>query len=431
MNSIQKANRQALVNYFIQGAKTHAHDAEQKLVGIELEHIVVDEKMMAIPYESDTYSVKDLLEDLAEYYPEPIMVDGHLLGRQAGKSTITIEPCAQLELSAGPFNNLKDAEETFTDFEQKLASILEPHHAQALTIGYDPHYCAMDKPLIPKDRYKYMHKYLSAISMYGPAMMRCSASAQISIDYTDEADAMRKLRLSSIAAPLFALMTDNAPVFEGHVRTEHMVRTRIWKEIDVVRASTIPGVTRRDYSFEDYADYVLGVPAIVALDAQGNASYSKKSFHKLFKHTEMTKADIEHALSMVFPDVRLKQFIEIRPADSMPIPYVIAYAALIKGLFYSEDSLQKMDDLFGDVRRNDIDAAKEELMAYGYRAIVYERDAAALCDKLITYAREGLSEDERSYLEPLAEMVEAKSTFADLGGTIYPLERLKNRRDFV
>ena len=431
MNSIQKANRQALVNYFIQGAKANAHNADQKLVGIELEHIVVDEKMMAVPYESDTYGVKDLLKDLAEYYPEPIMVDGHLLGRQAGKSVITIEPCAQLELSAGPFNNLKEAEETLTDFEHKLASILEPHHEQALTIGYDPHYCAMDKPLIPKDRYKFMHTYLSAISQYGPAMMRCSASAQVSIDYTDEQDAIRKLRLASIAAPLFALMTDNAPVFEGQTRTEHMVRTRIWKEIDVVRASTIPGVTRRDFSFEDYADYILGVPAIVALDAEGHASYSKKSFHKLFKHTEMTRADIEHALSMVFPDVRLKQYIELRPADSMPVPYVIAYAALIKGLFYSEESLQKMDILFGDVRRNDIDAAKEELMAYGYKGIAYERDVAALCDELISYAREGLDECERTYLEPLAEMVEARSAFADLGGTVYPLERLKNRRDFV
>ena len=429
MNNCLRENKEALINYFAEGAKPCANELNERSVGIELEHIILGPQDIPMPYTSPDGGVRDVLEALRVRYPITTFSHGQLIGLARGKSTITIEPSAQLELSSGPFRSLKDAYQTFTTFEKELASVLKPMDAHAITIGYDPYYAALDKPLIPKDRYEYMHTYLSKISPYGPCMMRCSASTQISIDYTDERDAIHKMRLASVMAPLLALMCDNAPTFEGEPRKERCVRTRIWKQMDPTRASSVPGITRSDFSFADYAEYILGVPAIVTLKEDGTNAFSKKTFKKLYKQRQMTTQDIEHALSMVFPDVRLKHYIEIRPADSMPIPYVIAYAALIKGLLYPAESRNALDELFGDILRRDIDDAKEEIMAYGYNAIVYGCNVGDLCDALITIASQGLSEAEKHYLDPLALLVESRHSFADLGGTIEPLELLKTVQD--
>ena len=117
---------------------------------------------------------------------------------------------------------------------------------------------------------------------------------------------------------------------------------------------------------------------------------------------------------MFFTDVRLKTYIEIRPADAMPIPYVIAYAALIKGLFYAPTSLDAMDGLFADVRRDDYLAAQDALMERGYEAEGYGRPVAELCDRIVKIARDGLADEEQGFLEPLADLVARRVTLADL-----------------
>ena len=117
---------------------------------------------------------------------------------------------------------------------------------------------------------------------------------------------------------------------------------------------------------------------------------------------------------MQFPDVRLKTYLEIRPADSMPIPYVIAYAALIKGLFYNEGNLQQLEALFADVDANAFEMAKDALMEHGYNARVYRAPVADLCDRVVELAENGLSSDDRTLLEPLSRLVAQRVTLADL-----------------
>ena len=128
----------------------------------------------------------------------------------------------------------------------------------------------------------------------------------------------------------------------------------------------------------------------------------------------MTRAEVEHAVSMFFNDVRLKTYVEIRPADAMPIPYVIAYAALIKGLFYDAASLDALDALFANVRAPDVEIAKKDLMAQGYDAEVYGQPAGRLCDKVLAIAECGLDDDDAAFLAPLARLIERRTTLADL-----------------
>lgn len=404
-------NKAALVAYFEEGSV-----ADPREVGIELEHFLVDGTGEPLSY-SQPHGVRDVLTTLSKRYPDVTVHDGDLLGVAKPSMNVTIEPAAQLELSAGPFASLDTARRIFDEFEADVADALRPVCGRALAIGYDPSGRAVDKELIPKARYAYMNEYLSAISPWGPRMMRGSASTQVSIDYRDEADCVAKMRVASVLSPMFALICDNAAIFEGGPRPHACMRTEIWKYCDPDRCNTVPGLLGGDFGYEDYADYILDTPAIVRMDEHGEAHYDPRPFGEIYADAPMTRADVEHALSMVFPDVRLKSYVEIRPADSMPVPYAIAYAALIKGLFYWDENLESLEAACAQIGVEDVWRAKEAVMRSGYRARVYGREAGPLADELFDMARKGLTAiapHEKDLLEPLASLVAARTTLADL-----------------
>lgn len=407
-----RARNKTLIRAILEGGCTPT----DKRLGIELEHILIDNTGDPLSY-SQPDGVRDTLEALKARYPRTTTHGGDLLGVSRPGMSVTIEPAAQLELSAGPFASIDEARRAFEEFESDVHAALAPVDGRALTIGYDPVNRAADKELIPKARYDFMNTYLSSISPWGPRMMRGSASTQISIDYRSEEDCVKKARVASVLSPLFALMCDNSPFFEGVRRPHPLMRTEIWRYCDPDRCNTVPGLMEEGFGFDAYADYILDVPAIVVLDEEGEARYDPRTFGEIYAHTPMTRAEAEHALSMVFPDVRLKTYVEIRPADAMPIPYVMAYAALIKGLFYCDESLDALARSCEGIAEGDIEDAKTALMKRGYHAFVYNRDAGEMCDELIELARRGLLQiapHEKDYLKPLAELVAHRTTLADL-----------------
>ena len=406
----REANREAIVSFFRSGITDHSG-----AVGIELEHTIIKSKEASAVSYSEEHGVCWLLEQLMEWYPEAIRdAEGDLLGVSRPREAITIEPASQLELSAGPFDSLADAYRCFNEFEERLASILGPVGHTALTIGYHPTASAIDLELIPKRRYQFMNLYLGSLSPWGPRMMRGSASTQVSIDYSSESDCLRKLRLAFALTPLLSLVTDNAPYFEGKPRPHQLMRTEIWQKCDSDRCGIIPGALDPSFTLYDLADHVLDTPAILTPCDRREWCYSDKSFGELYANTPMQRSDVEHALSMQFTDARVKTYLEIRPADAIPVPYVIAYAALIKGLFANEHTLSRLDGLFEGVTEEDIDAAKSALMAKGYQADVYGRAVATLADEAANIAYTGLDESEQVFLHPLAELIERRETLAEL-----------------
>ncbi|WP_255467135.1 glutamate-cysteine ligase family protein [Raoultibacter phocaeensis] len=406
----REQNIQAIIAYYESGVKSATGE-----VGIELEHTIVKQDGLQPVSYSEEHGVHWLLEELNSAYPEATYAeDGDLLGVSRTCEAVTLEPAAQLELSAGPFKSLASAEACFNAFENTLAQTLSPVGLEALTIGYHPTARAQDLELIPKRRYKFMNLYLGEISPWGPRMMRGSASTQVSIDFSSVNDCLRKLRLAYALVPVFSLICDNSPVFEGKKRPHELMRTEIWKYCDPDRCGLVPGVMDESFTMRAYAEYVLDTPAILVSCAKHGWCYSEQTFGELYADTVMTRAEVEHALSMFFNDVRLKTYIEIRPADAMPIPYVIAYAGLVKGLFATPETLDALDALLAGVSGPDIETAKEALMARGYEADVYGRPVAALCDEVVSIARMGLSDDEAHFLEPLARLVADRVTLADL-----------------
>lgn len=404
----RKSNIEAIVNYFKSGIKN-----ECEAIGIELEHTLVKSDGTPVSY-SDDFGQKAILEQMFDEYEEKIFSSaGHLIGLVRDGESVTLEPGAQFEISAGPFRDLHIAKKQFLDFESRLQEAVSGHNIEVLTPGYHPTRKAIELELLPKRRYEIMNEYLGAISMYGICMMRGSASTQVAIDYTSVDDCLRKMKLAFACVPILSLICDNSPIFEAQVRPHLMMRTEIWNKCDPDRCTLVPGIMDEDFTLEAYAEYILDTPALdIVID--GRDELSTKTFGEIYSENTMTETEVEHALSMFFTDVRLKRYIEIRPADAMPVDVAIAYAALIKGLFYSEASLNSLESLFENVDAQDIVAAKSALMKDGYAAQVYAHAASTIADELISIASTGLSDVERGLLAPLANLVSNRTTLADI-----------------
>ena len=405
----REQNIQALVDYLESGVKASCEN-----VGIELEHTIVKNEGLAPVSYSEEHGVRWILEQLREQYPEALMDGDDLVGVARPGEAVTIEPAAQLEISAGPFGSLSEANAVLGRFEDTLAKIVGEQGMTALLLGYHPSAKATELELIPKRRYRFMNEYLGAIGPFGPRMMRGSAATQVSIDYRSVDDCLRKMRLASILTPLLSLISDNALRYEGGLREHYLVRTEIWNECDPDRCGLVPGVLDPDFSLRRYAEYVLDTPAILVPDAQERWRATSQTFGEVYAETPMERADVEHALSMFFNDVRLKTYVEIRPADAMPVKYAVAYAALIKGIFYSEHNLQSYLDTFATVTESDVADAKAALMQDGWNAEAYGRPVRELLEQVVTSAKLALSEEDRTFLEPLAALAFKGVSLAEL-----------------
>jgi glutamate--cysteine ligase len=411
-------------------------------LGFELEHFIVKkETLEPVPYiyedGSKRKGVSALLEELAPYYDKPIQEQGSegvcLIGLIRDKAVITLEPGAQLEISAGPATSVSEVEDIYREFRLQVDPLLEREGYQLVTAGYHPQARADQIKLIPKDRYHFMDRHFATTGKHGICMMRASASCQVSVDYLSEADAIRKMRIAIALGPLWSFITDTASVFEGRSVLDAalkpdqvcasglelptgMVRAAIWDDVDAARSLVPPGLFTREYSFEQYASTILSEAAIFYPPVGGKpaAWANGASFAEVFAGTDLSTQDIEHILSLFFYDARFKRYLEIRQADSMPLPYALAHTAMIKGLFYQPAAVDELERQLAGVREADVALAKSELRRFGYDALIYGRKASAWLEALQVLAGFGLDAAEANYLEPLGDLICDRKTLLDI-----------------
>lgn len=350
----ERENEQAIIDYFRSGAKGCVRCDG---IGVEVEHFVVRDDGTAVPYEvAEGVGVREVLDHLGSFYPERIEGEGgELIGLSSPQASITLEPAAQIEISIAPFARVADVVEVYRSFRRRVDPFLHEQGYRLVTEGYHPRERALDLPLIPKRRYRFMDDYFRSLGTHGERMMRGSASTQVSVDYADEADAVRKMRVAQALAVVFASLTDNVSSFEAG-RPEPLSHIALWRDVDDARCGCVPGLFGKGFGFASYAKWLLGVCPIFVTrpslaDPQGPALRGVAGLDaaQAYGDALMGTADIEHLLSMVWPDVRLKRFVEIRPADALPERFMAAYAALIKGLFSSGETLSRIEDAFGVV----------------------------------------------------------------------------------
>lgn len=209
--------------------------------------------------------VQAALRDLQQQTDAPIITDGEYFGYSGPALTATLGPACQLRISLAPLRDVQDIMDLYNRFYLQLGLALAAHGLRAWTAGCHPTCHAEDLPLVPRTRDEAMDAYLREKGACSVQMMRATAATQVSIDYQDETDFVRKMRAASLLTPFFALLSDNAPVYQASRNSSYCIRTRLWQDVDRDRCGVTPHLMDADFGYARYAENVLTKPQITAL----------------------------------------------------------------------------------------------------------------------------------------------------------------------
>ena len=322
-------NKENIIQYLKDGCK----DVDVPLhFGVELEHFVVKKDTKeAVSYYGEN-GIEAILMRLKPLYEESTYSEGHLIALGREGIALSLEPAAQMEVSISPQTDVNTIREIYDRFVKEITPILEQYSYEMVTYGYQPKSRVEDLELLPKPRYRFMDAYFAKIGQYGRRMMRGTAATQVSIDYYSEEDFSDKYRIAYALKDVFSYFCSNSPVYEGAGYSGFTLRDEIWAKTDARRVDVASFMIDGTMFFEDYADFVMQTPVIV--NKEGTEEYyDERTIGEIAKERIFSQEEISHVLSMVFPMVRAKHFLEIRYADSMPMERVIKYVLILKGLF--------------------------------------------------------------------------------------------------
>jgi glutamate--cysteine ligase len=318
-------------------------------IGAEMEKLLLDARTGEA---ADFPRIEALLEKLAQEGEwQRLTENGHLIGLQGPHSSVTLEPGGQLELSG---RLCKDLFCNCNDFTRHSIRAVEACRELGLVIlgmGTQP-FTALDKiEWAPKSRYDIMGPYMLKTGDMGQRMMKQSAGLQVNLDFSDEADCMKKLKLGQALSPLLYALFANSPLLEGKPSGFLTTRGEIWARTDPDRSGMLPFLDNPNAGFNDYVDHALDVPMYFLIrngqyiDLTGNRFTFRNYLESGHKGIQATMGDWDMHLSTLFTEVRLRPQVEVRSADSLPPQLALTVAALLKGLLYDEEAFAAAWDL--------------------------------------------------------------------------------------
>ena len=367
----------SLVRFFESGIKPVASDG----FGVEIEHLPIHAATGQAANYYEPEGIEAVLTALAPYYDKDkeYWDNGRLVGLGRKGIGVSLEPGGQLECSLGVLRKPEDLLALYREFRRDLDPILERLHLRIINYGYQPNTSWADIPVIPKHRYAAMTDYLGHVGRYGLCMMRGSASTQVSIDYQSEADAVAKMRLGTAVGPILAWFFRNSPFFEGGPNPFPLLRQEMWDNLDPQRCSILPGLYKEGYGFEANAVNILSTPLMVA-DLSHTPEYEgdepvrvayKDNAGDVYPDRELNDYEVSHILSTHFNDVRLKNFIEFRHWDSLPIERAERLTEIINSLYYVPSNRIRLESYFDGLTEEDVFEAKANIQAHGRDANPY------------------------------------------------------------
>ena len=422
MSIIEKKDQ--LEAYFHEGGKPR----DRWRIGTEYEKVAVDRTTAkAIPY-FGSRGVAFILNELVERYGwEPEEQDGHVIALVRGKEQIHLEPGGQIELSGEPCDNVHCTYGEFTQHVRELLEIADEQDIVFLGLGIQPLSRLDEIEWVPKKRYRIMGPYMPKVGSLGQRMMKQTATVQANIDYLDEKDAIAKFRAGMGLAPILIAMFANSPICEGQVTGYRSFREHIWTDTDRKRAGMLKFAFDADVSFAHYVEYALDVPMYFIIRNREYIDMTHMTFRQYWQRghngERATLEDWDAHLTTLFPETRIKRYIEVRSVDSQMPELMPALAALIKGAFYDDDCLQATWDLVKgwswDERMQVYLASHQDALAARFRRY----PLLDLAKEFYEIAAEGLrrqdavnshGEDETIYLKPLKQLLDQGKCPADI-----------------
>jgi glutamate--cysteine ligase len=389
------------------------------------------DSLMPLPYEGDR-SIKAILEGLRDRYQwNPVEEAGNIIGLTKDGANVSLEPGGQLELSGAPLNTIHETCDEVNVHLKEVQSVADEIGARFIGLGAAPEWTHEQMPLMPKGRYKLMDAYMGTVGTHGTQMMRRTSTVQVNLDFSSEADMVQKMRVAIALQPVATALFSNSPFFEGKPNGHKSWRARVWRGLDNARTGMVPFVFEEGFGFERWVQYVLDVPMYFVyrdgkyINALGMSfrDFMKGELPALPGETP-TLSDWADHMTTVFPEARVKQYIEMRGADGGPWRRLCALPAFWVGLTYDQGAL----DAAWDIAKNwDIETRQEWLIAAsvdglqaevgGVKMLDLARDLVDIADQgLKARARPGaggMVPDETHFLNALKESVETGQSPAD------------------
>ena len=414
-------SRDALVSWLEAGCKP----AASFRVGTEHEKIPFYRADLApVPYEG-ARGIRALLEGMRERLGWESIVDGdNLIGLfdAAGGGAISLEPGGQFELSGAPFETVHQTAAEIDAHLRQAKEIAAPLGIGFLALGMSPKWTLAQTPVMPKSRYQIMARYMPKVGTRGLDMMFRTATVQSNLDFSDEADMVKKLRVGLALQPLLTALFANSPFTDGKLNGFLSARSEIWRDTDNARAGMLPFAFEPGMGFERYVDYALDVPMYFVKRGATYHDVAGASFRDLLAGRlaalpgeRATISDWANHLSTIFPEVRLKRYLEMRGADVGPAARISALSALMVGLYYDPAALDAAFDLVKNWSAAERQKLRSDVPRLALGAKIAGRSLAEIGREILAIARAGLARrarldeagrSEAVYLAPLDEFVE-------------------------
>ena len=408
------------------------HDAgktpERWRVGTEYEKVGIERATgKAIPYFGPR-GIERILRELIERFGwEPEEQDGHIIALKRNKHEIHLEPGGQIELAGETCENIHCTYAEFDQHIRELLEVAEPLGIVFLGLGIQPVSRLEEIEWVPKKRYRIMAPYMLKVGTMGQRMMKQTATVQANLDFLDEKDAMAKFRTGMGLAPILIAMFANSPISDGALNGYRSFREHIWTDTDNNRSGLLKFAFAPDVSFVHYVEYALDVPMYFIIRNKDYIDMTHMNFRQYLERghngERATIEDWSDHLTTLFPETRIKRYVEVRSVDSQPPDLMPALSALIKGVFYNNDCLQAGWDLvkgwtWDERMQIYLDSHRDALRARVRRYALLE-----LARELLQIAWEGLrrqralnvqGDDETIYLKPLKSLLDDGKCPADI-----------------
>ncbi|MBP9694189.1 MAG: glutamate--cysteine ligase [Alphaproteobacteria bacterium] len=419
-------NKHQLIDYFA-GSGKPPHDWR---IGTEHEKFVFDLKTLRpVPYAGDNGIEAILTAFSTQFGWSPVFEKDKIIALKRGQAMISLEPAGQLELSGSPLLNIHQTCQETHDHLDQAREICCQLGLGLLGMGLLPKWDRDDMPWMPKGRYKIMREYMPKKGTLGLDMMTRTSTIQANLDYLDEKDMVRKFRVSLALQPIVTALFANSPFVNGKPSGYLSYRNHIWHHTDPDRTGFLPFVFDTDFGFERYIDYALDVPMYFVyrdgtyIDASGQSfrDFLKGQLSALPGEKPLLK-DWEDHLTTLFPEVRLKKYLEMRGADGGPWRRICALPALWTGLLYSDAAFQEAEALAAQLSQDDIRLMYQNVCKTGLQTQVGKTTVLDLAKRMLSIAARGLNhrqalnfkgETEEKYLWPLWQIVEVGQTLSE------------------
>ena len=400
-------------------------------VGTEHEkHVYRKAPLSPVPYAGDdgVHALLKGIEGRTGWHPffdrgNPIGLRN--LGAVGG---ISLEPGGQFELSGAPQLTIHDAAAELDAHLEDCRIIGGPLNIHFLGLGVTPLWSVAEIPAMPKSRYGIMTRYMQEVGTLGTSMMYRSATVQANLDFSDEADMVKKLRVSLALQPIVTALFANSPFIDGKPSGYLSFRSHIWLNTDRARTGMLPFAFEDGFGFDRYAEYALDVPMYFVIRKGEYINVAGESFRAFMQGKlpqlpgeRPTVKDWENHLSTLFPEVRLKQFLEQRGADMGDRGHVLALAAIWTGLLYDSESLDAAWDLVSDWTDAERQTLRDEVPRTAIQTPFRGGTVADIARLVVDLADDGLrrrkhlanGKDETIFLDPLNETLDLGKTQAE------------------